>query len=137
MGLAFASSGHGASKETHAEGESGAPAEKAKPNDPTEVSMPPLIVPVTQGIELVGYLYVGVVLKGADEAHARDIEKSMPLYQDATLRAMNNAPIPVEEAETPDTKDMILARLKSVIQGVHDAPPVADVVIEDILSASF
>lgn len=137
VGHAFAGSSHGASKETHDEGEAGAPAEKAQPNDPTEVLMPPVIVPVTQGSELVGYLYVDVVLKGADAPAAQEIAKSMPLYQDATLRAMNNEPIPVERAETPETKDMILVRLKTALAGLHDAPPVADVVIHDVLSASF
>ncbi len=126
-------------KKAQSGGHGAAPAgkEKVQPNDPTEVMMPPVIVPVTRDATLVGYLYVGVVLKGEDEAKAQAIGKAMPLFQDAMLRAMNSAPVPVDQAETEATKGLILTRLEDALRHVQGAPPIKSVQIKDILSASF
>jgi len=132
--------GHGGAEKAPAHGagaDESEGEEAAAPIDPTEVTMPPVIVPVTRDKTLIGYLYVGVVLKGSDVDAAKQIGKAMPLYQDATLRAMNDTPVPVENAETEATKAELLERLDAVLKHVKDAPAVQSVRIQDILSAPF
>jgi hypothetical protein len=108
-----------------------------KPEEGNSVILPTLIAPMVEGPRLAGYLYLSVRLTAEryDEAtHLRDI---LPLVQDKLLRALNDSPIPLAEAESLATKEAIVRTVRSALASIGGIDGVQDIALADYQSVPF
>jgi len=101
---AFAAEHGGAKKAEHGEKKEHGEKDEAKKGKPgTNVDMPNLMAPLTDGEgKLIGYAYLSSRLIAANERFVTDVREKLPFIQDAMLRNVN-----VDTISVPDDPEKV------------------------------
>jgi hypothetical protein len=101
------------------------------------VTLPTLIAPMVEGQRLCGYVYLSIRLTTgsfSDADHLRDV---LPRIQDALLRALNDSPLPAEEADSPAAKIAVAKTVTDALQRLGDVQGIEGVAFADYQRVPF
>ena len=101
------------------------------------VTLPTLIAPMVEGKRLTGYVYVSIRLTTASFSDADHLRDVLPRVQDALLRALNDAPLPAKEADSPAAKLAMSKTVTDALQRLGDIHGIEGVAFADYQPVPF